>query len=242
MNIAFPAFLLFFLVLPGFLFRSAFRKAEAEDFDFRPFAHQTALAILIAGVLHTLWLFVWVPLTPYKFNFPVLLALLEGNKDQVIREPLGILLYFLSLMLFSYMSGALLRYLIRRQDWDIGEGWLAKLVRFDTPWYYLFTGMTQADREGLDGIFVAAIVVLKDAAYLYRGVLFDWHFTRDGKLDWLVLQGASRRQFGPDFDKQLTEQGVIEERFYVVEGNYFVLRYEEVHTLNIAYIKLPVEL
>lgn len=254
MNIAFPAFLLLLLILPGFIFRSSFRKAEKTDLDFRPFASQTVVGIFAAILLHSLWVTL-ARLTPYRIDFPLLLSLLEGQKDDaslgVLKRaeahPGAVAFYYLSLSIFALVGGSLLQQLVTKYDWD-KTGPLSGLLRFNTPWYYLFTGLKSEDREDLDGVYVAAIVVLKDAAYLYQGLLEEYYFDEYGKLERVVLSAVSRRRFGNEYDADLSEKatsesvhagaGGPEERFYPIEGHYFVLRYSEIMTLNVRYISV----
>ncbi len=76
---------------------------------------------------------------------------------------------------------------------------------------------------------------------LYVGLLADFHFDPAGHLDRLVLENVARRPFADDKDvaKTLDELADDEGRFYWVEGKYFVIRYAEVITLNVKYIRLP---
>ena len=89
---------------------------------------------------------------------------------------------------------------------------------------------------------IGAVVCLGSSAYLYTGVLVEYFLDDQGQLNRLVLASAARR---PLSDDQASEGGadqgqplVDEERFYPIEGDYFVLRYSEVLTLNVRYLDL----
>jgi hypothetical protein len=73
---------------------------------------------------------------------------------------------------------------------------------------------------------------------LYTGYLDEFFVDAEGQLDRLVLQEVMRRPIKAD--KEATNPGAWYDasRFYPVEGDYFVLRYNETITLNIQYIKL----
>ena len=57
-----------------------------------------------------------------------------------------------------------------------------------------------------------------------------------GNLDRLILGGVSRRPLSKDKPAPGDEPMGPEERFYPVDGDYFVLRYAEITTLNVRYI------
>jgi hypothetical protein len=75
-------------------------------------------------------------------------------------------------------------------------------------------------------------------AYLYTGVLDECFFAPDGTLDRLVLEMAMRRPFSGDKEStdETTEQKY--ERFYKITGDYLVLRYSEIKTLNIEFVRV----
>jgi len=85
---------------------------------------------------------------------------------------------------------------------------------------------------------ISAIIEVAKDAVLYVGVLDDFFFDSDGKLDRLILQSVARRPLSADKSKSATEIGSTDERFYDIDGDSFVLRYEDVKTLNVQYVKL----
>jgi hypothetical protein len=56
MNIALPALVVFLLLLPGFIFRSRFKRAERISLDYSPFGQVVTEAVLWVTVLHVIWL------------------------------------------------------------------------------------------------------------------------------------------------------------------------------------------
>ena len=118
---------------------------------------------------------------------------------------------------------------------DRYEHWLSPLARFhEAPWYYLLTGADFKKDALPDYIRVSAVVEVAGQAVLCRGTLDDWFVNSDnGQLDRLVLSAATRRPFAKD--KQTDGDG--DERFYKIDGDYFVLRFESVISLNVQYVK-----
>jgi hypothetical protein len=68
-------------------------------------------------------------------------------------------------------------------------------------------------------------------AFLYTGILDEFFVDLEGQPDRLVLQGVSRRPL--TLDKISPEGSQQAERFYRIDGDYFVLRYRETITLNV---------
>ena len=250
MNVALPTLVIFLLVLPGFVFRNRFKRAERTALDYAPFGRVVAEAVLWAALLHGLWLYgAWL-FRGQSFRLDLLLALLSANNslqaatiDASSRQAANLAEYFGSLLVASYVVPAGLRAFITWQRLDRLGHWLAPLARFnDAPWYYLLTGADFSKDKLPDLIKVAAIVDVAGQAVLYQGFLEDFYFTPDGGLDRLVLQGVSRRPMINDVTEPIsvvdTDSTAPDEWFYPVDGDYFVLRYAEVITLNIQYITL----
>jgi len=184
------------------------------------------------------------------FRLDILMGLLSANptaQTQAIvalgSRAAWVAEYFASLLLASILVPTCMRWLITRGRLDRFDYWLAPVVRFnDAPWYYLLTGADFPANELPDLIKVSAIVDVAGEPYLFQGFLDDFYFNPDGELDRLVLEEASRRPLKEDkLPLGSSEQAhalTPDERFYPVDGDYFVLRYSEAITLNVVYIKL----
>jgi hypothetical protein len=245
MNIALPAFVAFLLLLPGFIFRSRFKLAERTSLDFSPFGRVAADAILWAIFAHLMWLsFAFILFSRY-FEPEVMLKLLSSapaNQSEAIskvsKDFTWIAGYFGSLFLAALITPILLRAQIAKWRLDRGTAPLSSIFRFhDAPWYYLLTGADFSEDEKPDLIMISAIVELAKDAVLYVGILDNFFFDSDGNLDRLILQGVARRPLSADKTKA-EEVGISDDRFYDIDGDSFVLRYQDVKTLNVQYFKL----
>lgn len=245
MNIALPALLVFIVLLPGFVFRSRFKRIERTSFDFSPFGQVVTTAVLLAGALHGIWLTgTWI-----LFNETVAVeaALKLASSDAAAQSAALTIVsgsiskvtkYFSSLLLFSFFVPPLLRKLIVGMKLDRSGARWSGLFRFHgAPWYYLLTGADFEKGKEPDLIVVSAIVDTKAKGdpMLYTGVLEDYFVTPEGDLDRLVLSGVARRPLTSDRQEA---GNAAPERFYAIEGDYFVLRYSEAITLNIKYVAL----
>jgi hypothetical protein len=258
-NIAFSALLVFLLLLPGFLFRTYFKRAEKIVLDVKPFGQAAIDAFLAAIVLDLAWYWATVAATGRRADFQTLFTLIAGEKSAELESAIARLaadpwhpgLFFGTLYAFAILAAFLLRRGVTRWRLDRRGAPLANFLRFDTPWYYLFTGY---DRPAApNGVAIGAVVSLGGTAYLYTGVLVEYFLDDQGQLNRLVLASAARRPLSedaPQDDQALTGEWVetggsagaagapAEERFYPIEGDYFVLRYSEVSTLNVRYLDL----
>lgn len=248
MNVALPALIVFLLVLPGFIFRDRFKRTERTVLDYAPFGRVVAEAVLWAAALHAAWLACAWLFRAQFFRLDILLGLLSANPvaqshaiETLVRQADWVAEYFSSLLIASLLVPIGMRWLITRFRLDRFGHWLAPVVRFnDAPWYYLLTGADFAAEKLPDLIKISAIVDVAGEPYLYQGFLDDFYFNPGGELDRLVLEEASRRPL--DRDKTAAgnseQAATVDDRFYPIDGDYFVLRYSEAITLNVVYIKL----
>jgi hypothetical protein len=245
MNLALPALVVFVILLPGFIARSRHKQAERLSLDYSPFGAVVSEAVVWALALHLLWLgAAWlvagrVLLPGVLFQLLSADAAAQSRALQVVATqmaPIGS--YLASLIAFAHLGPTALRALIVRFGLDrVGSPW-RRLFRFhEAPWYYLLSGADFPPGNRPDFIAVSAIVNVADRPMLYTGILDDYFVDRDGQLDRLILQDVMRRPL--DADKRSEAAAAAgEQRFYRVDGDYFVLRYREAITLNIEYIQL----
>jgi hypothetical protein len=76
MNVALPALIAFFILLPGFIFRTNLKRAECTSLDFSPFGQIVAEAILWALVLHLIW--PWLSLIVFGHQFEPIVSMRPG--------------------------------------------------------------------------------------------------------------------------------------------------------------------
>lgn len=254
MNIAFPAFLIFLIVLPGFIFHSAYRVTENTSLDYSPFSSVTVRGVITSAFFHATWVAIST-LTHYRIRFDALLTLLIGDKGDALKdaitlastEPWAIFCYFASLYLAVYLAGHSLRLATLKCGLDRVQ-FLAPLIQYKTDWYYLFRPEIEDDHI----VIISAVVELGGEAYLYAGILEKYYLGEKGQLDRIVLTMASRRHLSQDRKGPLPcaedmDRSVIGsspdyighmggERFYEIDGDYFVLRVSEIKTLNVKFV------
>lgn len=240
MNIALPALVVFLLLLPGFISRSQVKLAERDKLDYSPFGTVVTEGFLWATVLHLLWLGACASAHRYP-DLRILLGLLSSASAvqaeaiaRVHAQASQIAAYFGTQLLAAALLTPLARRLITHWRLDRGASRVAWLFRFRrAPWYYLLSGADFAHDATPDLIFIAAVVDVSGESVLYLGSLVDYYCDAEGRLDRLVLEAAQRRPLAAD---KLTRPEAS--RFYDIDGDYFVLRYEQIISLNVRYIRL----
>lgn len=245
MNVALPALIVFFLLLPGFVFRTNLKRAERTSLDFSPFGQVVTEAILWALFSHFIWLTLSHLIFRHDFDPTVLMKLLSSAADiqaqatsAVGRQFDWIAAYFSTLLIATFVVPKLIRKVITTYRLDRDGARFNSLFRFHgAPWYYLLTGADFESKNAPDIIKVSAIVEVGKEAVLYVGVLDEFYVDADGQLDRLVLQGVARRPIASD-----KGAGAVASRFYDVDGDSFVLRYNEAITLNIQYLRMTTEI
>jgi len=263
MNIAFPALFLFILILPGIICRRAYYATEKTILSHQPFTVEGAISIVLAIPLHLLWILITeivsrVFTIDLSVNILHVFSLVSFASENFTEKALvnassniyPISIYFISLYIFSWVTGTGIRYYVQKRQLDI-NGPLSTIFKFDTPWYYLFKGVVtkknvnsngKTKREFLSGsdryIQVTCAVTRPDHTYLYVGALDKFYFKRDGSLDRIVLAAASRRKIEDD-DAAKDQANLSLPPFYLIEGHALVLKYDDISSLNINSKKIP---
>jgi hypothetical protein len=80
-NVAFSALLVYLLLLPGFLFRTYFKRAEKVVLDVKPFGQAAVDAFLTAIVIDPVWYWLAYLVTGTRVDFHALFSLIAGEKS-----------------------------------------------------------------------------------------------------------------------------------------------------------------
>lgn len=257
MNLAFPALLVLLLVLPGLIFRYSYARGDwgwSNPISFRSVSDELAYGVVLAVGLHCLWasLTGWFG---YAIDFGAVLALLLGNFGQgptmyeravasATRYPGAIATYFLTLCTGGWLLGNRLHWAVRITRMDRRT----RVLRFKNEWYYLLSGEVlsfhdtdDAERD-VSGVYLSAVVDHAKASYLYRGIVADWTFDKDGQLDTISLRLAHRRLLESDLRQDEPREPGVEvkpdSRYYDIHGDRLILRYSQLKTLNLDYFRL----
>jgi hypothetical protein len=260
MNFAFPALLVFLLVLPGIILRYSYARGPwgwASPTSMRRVSEELAYGVTFALVLHAVWLAI-VRRLGFQPDVEAMVLMLLGNfgegsehldrvLDSVAGYYPGIAGYLVSLYSAAGVAGNLGHRAVRRLRLDH----LTKIFRFDNYWFYMLTGEVLDFRENaedgreVDGVYCSAVVDHASGSYLYRGIVSDFTFDRDGTLDTIVLMDAHRRELTDDRaegePRPPMGPAAPDERYYEIRGDFLILRSTEFRTLNLDYFAVTLE-
>lgn len=258
MNIAFQAIILFFLILPGLLLRSTYNGRISKELvlpeNYPPFSREAFRVVIFAIFLHVAWVSganVIGSFADFKINLDAVFYLLGGNYsnheeyshaiNSIVFHPIKVLIYFLSIYGFAYLLGFAAHTYIRKNGLDKRR----QFFRFNNEWHYLLSGEVLEFPEVLqspktiDFVMISAAVEVGQYTYLYKGLLVNWYLDNKGNLDTLVLERAYRREIKDDREDGEANKPLHEdERYYRIEGNYFILNYKNVKNLGIEYVSI----
>ncbi|MEJ2044479.1 MAG: hypothetical protein P8X74_05490 [Reinekea sp.] len=240
MNIAFPAVVIFLILLPGAIFRTTFNISEDKSyFGQMPLSKAATVSFIYAIFLHLLWLIITIYIFKIKIDFYTLFVLLtsyQGRMDAALvavsSSIYKVFTYFITLILFSGILGISLRYLVNKFKLDHGDSWLAKVCRVNTPWYYYFTDHYSDHKEEPVYIIVSALVDVAGSGVIYEGFLKKWYTDRDGKLDRIVIEEAVRWPLDLRSDTPISK---AKTDTFDIFGHNLTLKMSEVQNLNIQY-------
>ncbi|MEM7484078.1 MAG: hypothetical protein AAF348_02615 [Bacteroidota bacterium] len=251
MSIALSTLVLFFLLIPGILFR---RFYYTEEFS-REYFKETFFAIFIATILPSLFFqFLWyfsAKLVGFHVDLYTLGDIVSSNPSEASFQNLensavGVLVYNLSMFVVASFSGYLLKRQVRSRRWDRRF----KFFRFQNSWHYILKGeffdfprteiILEEDRvEDIEFVFIDAILEINGNAYLYDGILVDYELSSDGGLETISITNAQRRKLFDD--SEISKNGKKKDnssKYYPITGHILVLKYAELKNLNFTYYTL----
>lgn len=249
MEFAVSAILLLILLLPGFILQSAYTKGFwrwNSPTSARSLTEQIPAAVVLSSILHAIWATLSGTIG-YPVNLDAVAMLLLGSYGHeethfnvtvsaLTTNPYKVFLYFVSLYAVSALLGYMSHWIVRERGWDRST----RILRFNNQWFYLLTGEITEFREAQEefpeiaGVLLTTVVHHQQQDWLYIGVIADFFFDKSGALDRVLMTSVERRKLSED--KKTDEEIDPDQRYYDIEGDYFVLRYSEMSTINIDYI------
>jgi hypothetical protein len=143
MNVALSAVVVFFIIAPGFAFRSRYRRVERTSLDYAPLGETVLQGVAFAAILNLLWLgiarlFGWVP----SLRDVLLLIGSDSHEQSLAIERVAahqdpVFVYFLTILLVPIWLAPVVRRFAERRGWHLPESRLFRIFGIDAPWYYL---------------------------------------------------------------------------------------------------------
>ena len=236
MNIAFGTLIILFLLSPGFVIRYAFLKGPYSRKNFKPSLSDDVFWSVIPAVFIQLAGIICLKLIGYRVSVPDFYYLLIGSKTginfKLVSEGFPLFFWYsIVILIFSFLLGTSARWAVTRFRLDRKFN----ILKVNNEWYYLFTGSYDQD---IDLIQVDILAHSDEGNILYSGILKDFFLNKEGGIDRLYLVAVYRRRFSEDLKDTSKKPKKLDERYYNMPGDYFVIFGHEIINLNVTYYKL----
>ena len=258
MNIAFQAFLLLILYLPGELFIQSLTGRFSEEQELPNITAITGLsatALIAAASLNLLWsgvtlLLSWLSALHLKSYAPELWTLLSAAQQSSAYTSAGVRIgsvlgdmawYFVTLYAFAIGLGLATRQSVKR--FRLGARY--PLLQFKPQWHYLLSGENTPPRPGHELIVKVDILVeLEKKPVIYSGFVSEYWFdkkshaldviTLEDVVRWPRLTGEKRYDSDSDAEWSITDDVVF------VNGDAMAIKMSEIKNINIEYVFNPI--
>ncbi|MEQ9886448.1 hypothetical protein [Pectobacterium zantedeschiae] len=228
MNIAFTAFFILLLVLPGFLYLSKYDKKENISLEKKSLDASSAQAFFVALIMHIIAIslahVILNKTIDYKIVFKILVndKLIPSEVDSVTSSVNWISIYFIFIFLLSYFSGIIMQWL--RFKFNPNK---ESCYSFNLPWYYELNGIVEKDSPIPDMIKITCMLDSNNKTYLYSGILEDFYLNPDGSLDRVVISNVERRMLKDNINLKLTSN---------LNSDKLIIKYCEIKNIAIKRI------
>ena len=246
MNLILGSIFLFILIIPGLAFRYSYLHGTYAKQSFKISAvDEIFWAILPALFFQLAGIVIIEHLTPYKIQLELIYQIITESSSninfEIIRQSiLYFLIYLVSMIGVSVALGLLMRLIVRKFRFDLKYPFL----RLNNEWYYLFSGEIldleqPGESKNIDLIQVDVLMQTGEGPLVYSGTLEDYFLSKDNGLDRIYLSQVYRRKMQEDLKRNERNVGYLEryldERYYSMPGDLFVITYSEILNLNITY-------
>lgn len=241
MNLALNTIVLFiFFIIPGLVFRRFYYTGEFSQQYFKSEPFQVfSVAIIPAFIFQCLCILFFNCVCKWNINFETFAALITGEKQELMsaiisagKEIDKILIYNFNLWVWAALLGFGSKVLVRKLKWDRKY----RILRFQNNWHYILRGeivdfpetIQPSQADAIDFSVIDVLVETDDGTFIYSGILDDYHLNRESSgLEYLYLTYTRRKKYGGKAAKWKN-----------IPGDYFIIPFEKVITLNISYYSM----
>ncbi|HYG20806.1 MAG TPA: hypothetical protein VD816_17835 [Ohtaekwangia sp.] len=247
MNLILGSIILFILISPGLIFRYAYLQGTYAKQTFKISAvDEIFWAIIPAFIFQLSGILITNHFTSLEVRLDQVYHVITSahadiDFDVIVKSLPGFLLYILILIVIAASLGFTARYFVRKFQLDLRYPFL----KVNNEWYYLFSGEildfldTPGESKQVEMIQVDVIVNTGEGTMVYSGTLENYFLSKDNGLDRIYLSNVYRRKMKDDLDPAKPNVGYLEryldERYYAMPGDLFVITYDKIININITY-------
>ncbi|MDE3743999.1 hypothetical protein [Maribacter polysaccharolyticus] len=251
MNIALSTIVLFFLLIPGILFRRFYYSEEFSREYFKSTFFEVFISTILPSLILQLIWYIFAKLICQHVDLNILADLVSAKPSEetflnIQNNSVKIIVYNISLFTFSSVTGFYCKQIVRKYKWDRRY----KYLRYQNSWHYILKGeffdfpradisLEKDEVEDIEFVFVDVIVQIGGESYLYDGLLVDYELSKDGGLETLSIKNAQRRKLSHDSEiGKEREKSDNSSNYYPIMGHILLLKYSEMKNLNFSYYRL----
>lgn len=224
-----------FLFLPGFVFLRRFWNSTKGDLQdngtFIYLIWGTPVAILIYSVLYWLYFAIY-ELTTWEFfnvNLDAIYKSATVNSALKNQQAYNLLHFSIAATISAGFIGQYLHVQLLKRQLDMRY----KVLKFSNDWLYLLTGRDYAFENKLKGVTTNAdiLCVIDHSVVVYSGTVLNYNLNKDGTLDYILLQRASRAPA----EKLTTPVPLTQGDHFEVPGHILIIRGADIKNVSCHY-------
>lgn len=244
MNIAFTTIIIFIILAPGFLSRTAYNSSKLSISNSnKNIVNELTFSIIPALIFQILGIFIIEFFSNYQIDFELLGNIILGNNNgddikttfNLIEEfKYQIFWYNLIIFVFAFICGYISREFIRFYKIDRK----IRYLRFSNKWHYIFTGEcldfpdVPDNYEDINEKIVNVLCKVNGKTILYTGTLFNYYINDKGDLEAIHLKYPIRRMLESDKEEDYSK------KYYEIESRYLVIPNNDIININFRYFNL----
>lgn len=270
MNFVFGALLITILLLPGIFFRIGYLKAPYSKFFRASFTEEILISLVITLIFQMLGYFVVDSFIKNVDEKTFYLLFINSDKAVGHQlNILSVFLFFIYnviMNVIAFLLGHEARKYVIKRHLDLKYS----LLKIRNDWENYFEGyiLDRPDTPGssaeVSAKWLDVLVKVDNNVYIYSGFLEDYAVTKDEKLERVYLTGVRRRKLDqkPENAVDQTEaqgqdvvvnyntpesaaseavENAIDDVYYYMPGNYFMIPGNQIININITYYYAQVE-
>ena len=242
MNLALGVLVIFIITIPGIVFRLTFLSSAYSIRTINTTAiDEIFLSLIPAIFFHSIFILI-IDACGKTIDFQFIYNLLIGNNtakniDELNNYLPGFAKYILAVTSVNFVFAWLFRLCVLKYAWHK----TFQLLTIYNKWHTLLK--PKADENGEISVWVDVLVETKGEAILYRGFVADFWLDKDGNICEIHLETVRRRIFNNDENQAdhpipidaENEPDDVDERYYYIPGELFIIKYSDVKNMNITY-------
>jgi len=254
MNLALVILVIFIIAIPGIVFRLNYLSSPYSKRTINTTAIDEIFNSLIpAFIFHAIFILI-IDAGDRRVDFQYIYNLIIGNNTAKNIDKLngylpGFMGYILLNTLANFICAWLLRQAVLKYKW---YNTIPALTIYN-KWYHILK--PEAGENGSISVWLDVLVETKTESILYRGFLTDFWLDKEGGVRELHFENVRRRIFKNDDTRpvdlvingeRISDTGdaeivpeesisAVDERYYYIPGELFIIKYDDVKNMNITY-------